>query len=102
MVEKRAWSRVWCGVLVLAAWCDCTDGGTGTADGGAPECTTTAQGPDCSAVCNQYCSKLRTCGVSASSTCVDDCRTITEAGGSTSSYACVVEADCPDVSNCGI
>ena len=89
--------------MALALSCAaCTEGSGGTSDGGAPKCTTSAQGADCSALCTQYCSKLRTCGVSASSTCVEDCRTITEAGGSTDSYTCVVETDCANISNCGI
>lgn len=67
------------------------------------ECTSDDVGTlDCDAMCRNYCDKLRECGVTASDTCVDDCRTVTESGSSTTTYTCVINTECANISNCGI
>lgn len=83
------------GLLALAAC-----GGDGASS--KTECVAGDAGRDCSGMCTNYCNKLRDCGVHSSSTCVDDCRTVTEAGSSTESYQCVINHTCSDISNCGI
>lgn len=93
----RRWTAGWVllGGLVVAS---CS--GLGGSDAGP--CVHTDAGADCSSLCNRYCAKRRSCGVNATSTCEDDCRTVTEAGASTESYQCVIDKPCSDISNCGI
>ncbi|MBI5497034.1 MAG: hypothetical protein HY904_18615 [Deltaproteobacteria bacterium] len=66
------------------------------------DCVDTSSGPDCKELCDKYCAKRRECGVNATSTCEEDCRTVTEAGASTESYQCVIRNACSEISNCGI
>ena len=91
--------------LTLAGlWLGSCDSSSSSKDGGQ-SCQVLDGGRlNCQSMCSQYCSKLRTCGVQSgsSASCVDDCRTITEAGGSTDSYECVIRKDCKEVSDCGI
>lgn len=52
-------------------------------------------------LCDQYCAKLDECGLSTSG-CYGGCETLLAGGASAEGYQCVVDAECEDVSNCGI
>lgn len=82
----------------------CGPGEDGTGDGGSTSCDVEDGGAlNCNRLCTKYCAKLSECGVQGSgSSCVDDCRTLLEAGASVESYACVIQKTCKDISNCGI
>ena len=95
------WFRILAVAALTAVLATCGDG-SGSKDGGAACAVADGGAKDCRRLCVDYCSKLSTCGVSATSTCVQDCQDITEAGGSESTYSCVVETPCSSISNCGI